>query len=83
MPSAATQIGPNYSNALTLPQGATRPSWKCGTVRLTAPASGANGAFPKTCCYLLRLQANKRTIVNCNDLYRNYSETSFTITVVP
>jgi len=76
----AAQAGPNYLNAIA--QGALRPTWKGGVMQLTMPATGPNGAFPVTCCYVLRLDAYKRTIVDCNDLYRNTSETSFTITVV-
>ncbi len=79
---AAAQVGPNY--ALALLQGAASPSWPAGVLHLSVPATGPNGAFPETCCYQLRLNAYKRTIVNC-DYSRygqaNYSETSFTIVV--
>ena len=77
----AAQVGWDYVKART--QGAGRPTWNGGTFHLEMPATGPNGAFPVTCCYLLRLDAYKRNIVDCNNLYRNISETTFTITVVP
>jgi hypothetical protein len=64
--------------------GATRPIWKGGVFTLSVDATGPNGAFPYTCCYLLRLEADKRTIVNCsyaNNGHANVSETSFTILI--
>lgn len=78
VPSAA-QVGPNYLAALG--QGAGRPTWAGGVMRLTLTGTGLKTAFPYTCCYQLRLDAHKRTIVNCNDTHRNTSETSFTIIV--
>jgi hypothetical protein len=81
---AAAQIGPNYALALGLGQGATSPIWNGGVLHLSVPATGPGGAFPYTCCYVLRLNAYKRTIVDCGygrDGHANYSETSFTILV--
>jgi hypothetical protein len=87
----AQQQGPDYAAALAAPMTpATRPSWQGGLISIVLPATDdpANpavqqGAFPKSCCYQLRLDAWKRTIVNCNDTFRNTSETSFTINIVP
>lgn len=76
----AAQVGWDYVKARA--QGAIRPTWNGGTVHLEMPATGPQGAFPVTCCYVLRLDAYKRNIVDCTNLYRNISETSFTITVV-
>ena len=79
---SASQVGPNYAAALT--QGAASPKWTGGVLHLSLPATGPNGAFPETCCYQLRLNAYKRTIVDCTyarEAHANYSETSFTILV--
>ena len=79
---SASQVGPNYATALT--QGAASPKWTGGVLHLSLPATGPNGAFPETCCYQLRLNAYKRTIVDCTyarEAHANYSETSFTILV--
>jgi len=79
---AAVQSGPNYHDALT--QGASSPTWRGGVLHLEMPATGPNGAFPETCCYLLKLNAYKRTIVSCGygrDGHANSSEYSFTIVV--
>ena len=75
---AAPQVGPGYGAALG--QGATSPHWAGGAVRLEVDAAAA---FPETCCYLLRLDAYKRTIASCNDNFphRNRSEYSFMVTV--
>ena len=79
---AAGQSGPNYHDALL--QGAGSPTWQGGVLHLEVPATGPGGAFPYTCCYLLKLNAFKRTIVNCSysrDGQANSSEYSFTIIV--
>jgi hypothetical protein len=78
----AVEVGPTYAAALA--QGAASPGWTGGVLRLTVPATGPDGAFPETCCYVLRLNAFKRTIVDCyygREGHANYSETSFTILV--
>ena len=81
----ASQVGPYYGhpNATlsALDQGATRPKWYGGAIRLIALASLV---FPTTCCYQLELRAHKRTIVNCDESlwgHTNYSEYSFMIIV--
>lgn len=86
---AAAQVGQTYLKATTFPQTAVRPSWQGGVIRLVMPATDdpANpgipqGAFPITCCYQMRLDAYKRTIVGCSTVFYNTSETSFTITVL-
>jgi len=73
------QQGPDYSNALT--QGAARPIWHGGTMRLHI--DDASKVFPKTCCYLIELTVWKRNIVNCDGhlTYYNQMHDSFTITV--
>jgi hypothetical protein len=87
VPNAA-QVGPTYSDARG--QSAfSSPTWNGGMISLILsatddPNNPANqGAFPITCCYQMRLDAYKRTIVNCNQLFTNTSETSFTIVVIP
>jgi hypothetical protein len=60
-------------------QGATRPHWAGGCIRLTIP--DLKKAFPKTCCYQLELRAYKRTIVSCYTGYDNLSEYSFMVVV--
>jgi hypothetical protein len=74
----AAQVGRTYGLARL--QGATAPTWAGGAIRLEVDAKMA---FKKTCCYLLRLQAYKRTIYSCNDNYhdRNRSEYSFMVNV--
>ena len=59
--SPSTQVGPTYGEALG--QGATAPSWKGGTYRLTF--ADAATVFTEPCCYQLELRASKRTIVSC------------------
>ena len=79
---APAQRGPNYHDALL--QGAASPTWQGGVLHLELPATGPGGAFPYTCCYLLKLNAFKRTIVDCSysrDGQANSSEYSFTIIV--
>jgi hypothetical protein len=79
---AADVAKTNYHDAVAA--GATRPIWKGGVFTVSVDATGPNGAFPKTCCYLLRLVSYKRTIVNCSyahDGHANASETSFTIVI--
>ena len=65
-----------YAEALAL--GAARPFWKGGTFRLTIPAKVA---FPVPCCYLLRLEAYKRTLESCVQNVRNVSEITLGIGV--
>lgn len=65
-----------YTEALAL--GATRPSWTGGKFRLTIPA---DVAFPIPCCYLLRLEAYKRTFESCTQNVRNISEMTLGIGV--
>jgi len=54
--------GPSYAQAISgaVEQGAARPTWNGGRMRLTVPVSVA---FPEPCCYELRLEAWKRIIV--------------------
>ena len=60
--------GPTYGEALG--EGATRPTWKGGTMRLTVNAAEA---FPGPCCYQIKLTAYSRTVVNCDgDVYADY-----------
>jgi hypothetical protein len=73
----ADQIGPDYTQAVA--QGATRPKWYGGGLRLKVKA---HEVFTETCCYQLELRAHKRIILNCNySLWNriNYSERSFMI----
>lgn len=76
----AAQVGPGYGAARSPAQGASAPVWAGGAMRLEVDAQEA---FERTCCYLLRLRAFKRTIVSCDDDYphRNVSEYSFMVTV--
>ena len=61
-----------YAGALADPVGgATRPVWSGGRFRLTLPGETA---FPVACCYLLRLEARKRTVESCETDVRNVSE---------
>ena len=70
-------VGPTYAQALT--QGAVRPFWAGGTYTLKVDVATA---FPIPCCYLLRLEAGKRTLVggggpygfSCGGDFRNASE---------
>lgn len=77
-------LGPTYSDALADgTPGAPRPHWGGGRYRLTVDMADA---FPEPCCYLLRLRAWKRTIVNCeHDDYdhRNWSEYTIGVGVCP
>ena len=84
LPSATPTVisgdhaGPTYGQALG--QGAVRPTWLGGTIRLTADAAEA---FPEVpCCYDIRLQASTRTVVNCDgdNVYGN--ESDYTLGVV-
>ena len=71
--------GPNasdYSSALA--GGATRPIWTGGVFRLSI---ATEDAFPVPCCYLLRLEANKRTLENRAQWVRNVSEMTLGIGV--
>lgn len=79
--AAAAQVGPNYLAAIG--QGATRPIWQGGTMRLriTQPLL----VFPQTCAYQIRLRGFKRNIVSCHYgpelLYQNESSLTFTLVV--
>lgn len=77
----ASQVGPEYADALSPAQGAHSPYWYGGAIRLVVKAKDV---FPITCCYQLELRGHKRTIVNCDHSFwghTNYSEYSFMITV--
>jgi hypothetical protein len=80
-PLAGGPEGPDYSNAVTPPQTAVRPTWKGGTLRLHI--DDASLVFPKTCCYLIELTVWKRNIVSCDGhlTYYNQVHYSFTVTV--
>ncbi|WP_321477389.1 carboxypeptidase-like regulatory domain-containing protein [uncultured Paludibaculum sp.] len=80
-PLAGGPQGPDYSNAVNLPQTAVRPTWNGGTMRLHI--NDAALVFPKTCCYLLELTVWKRNIANCDGhlSYYNQMHYSFTVTV--
>ena len=76
----AVQPGPDYSQALA--QGAVRPMWRGGHMKLIIP--DASQVFPITCCYLLQLTVWKRNIVSCsNPVYYNRVHHSFTVIVGP
>ncbi len=76
----AVQPGPDYSQALA--QGAVRPIWRGGHMKLVIP--DASPVFPITCCYLIQLTVWKRNIVNCSSpVYFNRVHHSFTVTVGP
>lgn len=70
-------VGPTYAQALG--QGAVRPLWSGGAYTLKVDVTTA---FPIPCCYLLRLEAVKRTVVgggsafgfSCGGDFRNVSE---------
>ncbi len=69
---SCTSGGPDatsYSQALA--GGATRPTWTGGTFVVKLPVTVA---FPDRCCYLLRLEAVKRTLDSCYQTMRNVSE---------
>jgi hypothetical protein len=78
VPSAA-QVGPNYLAAVG--QGAVRPAWRCGVIRLTNTKPKL--VFPESCAYMIKLRAYKRNIVNCDYglAYRNESTLTFTVLV--
>ena len=65
-------MGSSYGAAIL--QGAPRPVWSGGMIRLTIPDLSL--AFPETCCYELELRAYKRTIVNCSYGYSSHSNLS-------
>jgi hypothetical protein len=79
---SASQVGPTYANALTLPQNAVSPIWIGGSIRLHIP--NIRLAFPETCCYQLQLSAYKRCIVSCDyDVTTSFSNLSeFSLTVI-
>ena len=71
--------GPDASTyAAALAGGAVRPVWGGGTYRLTLPTARA---FPEKCCYLIRLEASKRTLESCTQYVRNASEMTLGIGV--
>ena len=71
--------GPDTSDyAGALAGGATRPFWSGGTFRLKIDTQVA---FPIPCCYLIRLEASKRTLENCAQWMRNVSEVTLGIGV--
>jgi len=72
--------GPDYSNAVTLPQTAVRPSWKGGALRLHI--NDATTVFKKTCCYLIELTAWKRNIVSCDGHLTYYNQDHYSFTVI-
>ena len=78
---AALQVGPSYPVALV--QGAVRPVWAGGGLRLTVPPQHFRKAFPITCCYQIELWALKRTIDNCDGSrpHRAFSFYSLTVNV--
>jgi hypothetical protein len=65
-----------YADALA--GGAIRPTWGGGVFRLQVPTEVA---FPVPCCYLIRLEASKRTLENCAQWVRNASEMTLGIGV--
>ena len=67
--------GPTYGQALG--EGATRPTWKGGLLRLTISAADAFPVVP--CCYDLQLQAYTRTVANCNPDYAFWNQSEYTI----
>lgn len=77
----ALQVGPSYPVALA--QGAARPTWAGGGLRLTVPAAHLRNAFPVTCCYQIELHVLKRTIDSCNGSrpHRAFSFYSLTVNV--
>jgi hypothetical protein len=78
---AALQVGPSYPVALA--QGAARPTWAGGGLRLTVPPAQLRQAFPVTCCYQIELLALKRTIDSCDGgrPHRAFSYYSLTVNV--
>ena len=71
--------GPDASSyADALAGGATRPKWDGGVFRLKI---ATERAFPVPCCYLLRLEASKRTLEDCTQWVRNASEMTLGIGV--
>ncbi len=78
---AALQVGPGYPQALA--QGASRPVWAGGGMRLSVPPQHLRKAFPITCCYQIELWAYKRTIDNCDfgQPHRAFSFYSLTVNV--
>ncbi|MBL8294583.1 MAG: carboxypeptidase regulatory-like domain-containing protein [Bryobacterales bacterium] len=79
-PLAGGPAGPDYSQAVTLPQTAVRPTWNGGSLRLRI--DDASKVFPKTCCYLIELTVWKRNIVNCNGNLSYYNQMHYSFTVL-
>lgn len=75
---SADFIGPRYGKALL--DGATKPQWKGGHMRLTITDGLA--AFPEPCAYVLDLRAYKRTIVSCDDDFEFRNRSTMTLSVV-
>ena len=75
----AAQVGPSYPQALT--QGAVRPQWAGGGMRLHIP--DLRQVITRSCCYQIELRVYKRAIVSCNDSlpYRDFTFYSVTLTV--
>jgi hypothetical protein len=81
VPSAGSQVGPDYGAALSASQGAVSPTWRGGVITLTIP--DLRNAFPETCCYTLQLYAHKRTVVSCDDsFWGQYNVSDFSLTVI-
>ena len=72
------QAGPDYADALT--QGAARPQWKGGSMKLVI--DDASKVFPKTCCYVIELTVYKRNIVNCSGSLPYFNQTHYSFTVL-
>ena len=67
-------VGPTYGEALG--EGASRPTWKGGLLRLTVSAAEA---FPEVpCCYDLQLVASTRT-ADCGGDYIFWNQSEYTI----
>jgi hypothetical protein len=76
---AAVQVGPTYPAAFA--QGAARPHWSGGGLRLHIP--DLRSVITRSCCYQIELWVYKRTIVDCNGNrpHRDFSFYSLTIMV--
>lgn len=71
------EFGPTYQDALS--QGAVRPHWKGGNFKVTLKGTD----FPKSCAYLFRLRAWKRTTDGCtNPYYFHANICEFSICVI-
>jgi hypothetical protein len=81
-PTGGATSQPGHTYALALTQGALRPSWQGGVFTLTIPNLAESPAFPRSCAYLLRLRAYKRTIVSCSHNHAHMNESTVTFTVL-